>query len=219
MFCHGPLTSLLSPRPPPAPTPGQPDSRISRIDLVSHGPQPSPRLPSRGPTLIPGTAAAGGAWTEPLKPPRESRLDPGSGAGVTWEACEPRRKCHVLSWSAGPPVGPPPVRVLHAAPPSHFVPLRSVRPAAVPASGTLFPRVSRAPAPGLGRAFAPARFARLIAPTREPRRRAHVSRSFLRGPFFRAGANRERKQPRADAASFFPSQYREGFPGVKMFLT
>ncbi len=60
--------------------------------MASHpGPQQSPRPPSRGPSMTPDTAAAGRGWTEPPRPapapdpgpPREPRLDPGSGAGVT----------------------------------------------------------------------------------------------------------------------------------------
>ena len=46
----------------------------------------------------------------------------------------------------------------------------------------------------------------------------HTSPLSFSGTLFRAGANRERKQPRADAASFLPSQYRERFPGVKEIL-
>jgi len=38
-----------------------------------------------------------------------------------------RRKCHVLSWSAAPPVPSPFVRIPHAVSPSCFVPLRSRR--------------------------------------------------------------------------------------------
>jgi len=38
-----------------------------------------------------------------------------------------RRKCHVLSWSAAPPPPVPPVRILHAVPPSHSVPFAPPR--------------------------------------------------------------------------------------------
>ncbi len=38
-----------------------------------------------------------------------------------------RRKCHVLSWSAAPPLPVPPVRILHAVPPSRSVPFAPPR--------------------------------------------------------------------------------------------
>ena len=67
------------------------------------------------------------------------------------------------------------------------------------------------------RAFASARFARLITHARG-RHRTHVCRSFLRG-FFRTGAKQETKQP-ADAASSCPilPQFSQGQPRSRNYI-
>ncbi len=99
------------------------------------------------------------------------------------------------------------------------IPLRSVHPVAgsLAAAGPFFARIAR----GRGRPLAPARFVRLIAPVRARARRARTQGALVPSASqgsFRAGANRERKQPRADTASFLVSHYREESPGVKVFL-
>ena len=70
----------------------------------------------------------------------------------------PGPECHVSSWSAGAPVRSPPVRILPCRSSIAFRSAPFSPPPAGPASGTLF-RAYHA----RGRAFAPARFARLIA--------------------------------------------------------
>ena len=95
------------------------------------------------------------------------------------------------------------------------IPLRSGHPGtgSPAAAGPFFARIAR----GRGRPLAPARFARLIAPARASQAQGALVPSASQGAFC-AGANQERKQPRADTASFLVSQYREEFPGVKEFL-
>ncbi len=54
----------------------------------------------------------------------------GVGPWVSWNVmfCHGRRRrCHVSSWSAGPPAPVSPVRIPHAVPPSHSVRFRSPR--------------------------------------------------------------------------------------------
>ena len=86
------------------------------------------------------------------------------------------------------------------------VQFRSVLPAAgLPGQRTLF-RAYRAcarPRPSAGALRGGAVRAPDCACAREPKRRAHVSRQFPAG-FFRTGAKRERRRPRADTASFLP---------------
>ena len=92
----------------------------------------------------------------------------------------------------------------HVVPSSRFVPLRSVLPAAgFPKRRDPNSRVMRAGVRARGRAFAPARFARLIArahPCARARRRAHLARWPNRG-LFSAPARREAA---SDASSFLP---------------
>ena len=104
--------------------------------------------------------------------------------------------------------------VRHAVPPSRFVPLRSALPAAdAPAGRDPVSRVSHA----RQRAFAPARFARLIArpcPRARAGRRAHVSRP-LRWDFFApAPARREA----ASGYRILPPNLGSARSDVKLFL-
>ena len=122
-------------------------------------------------------------------------------------------KCHVLSWSAAPPVPSPPVRIPHAVPPSRFVPLRSGPAAAGPAAaGPCFARIARArPRPS-----APARFARLIAPARA---RAQAQGAPLLsvplGVFFAPLQGKRRSGPRTPLP---PDLSYHDFTGVKSLL-
>ena len=138
----------------------------------------------------------------PRKPP--ARQPPG-------RAGRPRALCHGVSCS---------VMVSMRAVHSHFPSIRPASPVSRLRHGSLlssrpgairpppacrrwnpFPRVTRAP----GRArYAAARFARLIAPARAKPGARHTSPFRFPGVVFRAGAGakREAKRPRADAACF-----------------
>ena len=68
----------------PQPVEGRPNT--SGIDFRLMGrlrPISSPRPPSRGPSLAPDAAAAGGEQAQPPKLQRGPKLGPGSGAGAT----------------------------------------------------------------------------------------------------------------------------------------
>ena len=114
-------------------------------------------------------------------------------------------RCHVSPPPRPfPPASPKrrPSAVLHVVPPSRFVPF--ALPPACLRRVPVFARIACARAP----AFAPARFARLIALARA-KRRAHVSRPFRWGFF--APARGERRSGLADAASsclILPRFYR-----------
>ena len=104
----------------------------------------------------------------------------------------------------------------------HPVPFRSVLSAAGPprAAEPCFARNVRVRARAWPRAFrGGARFARLIAPAcaraREAGAQAHHSRPFSKRCFFRAGAKRQREQPRAAAAPLLTAQSYHGFAGGK----
>ena len=113
-------------------------------------------------------------------------------------------RCHV----SPPPLSAglaeaPLVPMLHVVPPSHFVPFP---PPACRRRVPIFARIACARAP----AFAPARFARLIAPARA-KRRAHFSRPFRR-VFFAPVRGRRRsglRKPLPPVSSY------HGFAGVK----
>ena len=75
-----------------APDRGLPDSHIPDVGFASHGPHRHPGPPSRGPSMAPDAAAAGKERGEPPGLPREPRLDPGSGAGVTKGGKDPCSK-------------------------------------------------------------------------------------------------------------------------------
>ncbi len=80
---------------------------------------------------------------------------------------------------------------LHVVPPSRFVPLRSIRPAAgLPGGGTLIRAYPARACAGAGGRIAPARLVRLIA---RARRRAHLSCPFP-SCFFAPAPTRNRKR-------------------------
>ena len=114
-------------------------------------------------------------------------------------------KCHVLSCSAGTRPSPPALRRLCRPHPAYrsSIAFRSLRAAAgLPAARPFSARIAGAPAP----AFAPARFARLIARASQAQ---GASLPFVPLGVFRTGAKRETKRP-PDAAScpILPQFYR-----------
>ena len=85
-----------------------------------------------------------------------------------------------------------PLRIPDVVPLSRFVPFRFVRPAAgLPGKRDPFPRVSRA----RGRAFAPARFARLIARANQSAHFACASNRGRSAPGRRGGKRSARTSP------------------------
>ena len=191
--------------------------RIAWPAIVTLRPPLSPRPPSRGPARplrrtrpsrppsSDGSGRESRGWT-----PDQVRGDKGE-AGATGGAggrtgCEPGRDVRMRQPAGGRggsarPAGLPEavsICVPHVVHSSRFVPLRSVLPAVrSPERRDPDSRVSCAPAPArAGARIAAARFARLIA---RARRRAHLSRAFLRG-FFAPARTAKRSGP-AEAAS------------------
>ncbi len=109
-----------------------------------------------------------------------------------------RRKCHGLSWSAAPPVPPPPVRIPHAVPPSRSVPFSP--PPAPPCGGTLF-RAYRArarPRVGAGAVRAP------DCPRARGRAQGARLPSVFRGSLKFAPARTGKRSGSAEAVPFLP---------------
>ena len=138
--------------------------------VALHVLQPSPRPPSRGPSMIPDAAATGGEQAEPSRLPREPRLAPGSGAGVT-NGGGARRGRNIAATTnrrdtrpEGGPPGEPALAPFSHSGMSFLHPVSFLLSLARPAMRR--DPYSRAIAGGRGRVSAPARFARLIARAR-----------------------------------------------------